>query len=102
MPTSPHSDAGARIEPEVSVPIPTSAIPEAVATAGPELEPPDSRPRSSGFRQLPQCGFWPSIPYANSFVLPFPITIAPAARSAATTGASQSGVRRQRAAPAVV
>src|SRR6185295_17981144 len=41
-PTTPHQAAGTRIEPAVSVPKATSAIPLATATAEPQLEPPGS------------------------------------------------------------
>ena len=39
IPTMPFTDAGHEIEPFVSVPIAMSTIPEATATAEPELEP---------------------------------------------------------------
>ena len=60
--TRPHSEAGTRNDPVVSVPSPASAIPVAVAAAGPELEPPQSRLVSSGLGTSPQCGLRPSIP----------------------------------------
>ena len=102
MPTTPQSAAGTRIEPLVSVPIAASAMPLATAAAGPELEPPLRRSGSCGLRQSPLCGLRPSMPQANSLVLPLPITTAPAARSRSTTGASASGWRTQPAPPAVV
>ncbi len=49
MPTTPHSDAGWRIEPPVSVPIAQGALPAATAAALPPLEPPGTRVRSQGF-----------------------------------------------------
>jgi hypothetical protein len=54
--TSPHSDAGPRSEPLVSVPRPPRASPAPVAHAGPALEPPEMRVRSRGFRQSPSAG----------------------------------------------
>ena len=102
MPTTPQRAAGTRIEPLVSVPIAASARPPATAAAGPELEPPVSRVGSQGLRQSPLCGLRPSMPQANSLVLPLPMTIAPAARSRATTVASRSGWRTHSAPPAVV
>ena len=86
----------------MSVPRPASAIPAAVAAAGPELDPPVMRAGSKGLQQSPRCGLRPSIPAANSFVLPLPITIAPASRSRATAVASRPGSRRQAFEPAVV
>ena len=43
-PTTPHSAAGMRHEPPVSVPRPAAAMPSAIATAAPEDEPPGMRP----------------------------------------------------------
>src|SRR3954464_14288043 len=48
MPTIPHSDAGWRIEPPVSVPIAQGARPAATAAAEPPLEPPGTRSVSHG------------------------------------------------------
>ena len=45
-PTSPHSAAGIRTEPPVSVPIATAAKPSATETGAPEDEPPGMRARS--------------------------------------------------------
>ncbi len=45
-PTTPHSDAGMRIEPPVSLPIAQSHIWAATATAEPPDEPPATRPGS--------------------------------------------------------
>lgn len=52
-PATPHSAAGIRIEPPVSVPSATGAAPMATATAEPPLDPPASRAGSQG---LPQPG----------------------------------------------
>ena len=45
-PTSPHSAAGMRTEPPVSVPIATAAMPSATETGAPAEEPPGMRLRS--------------------------------------------------------
>ena len=52
-PTIPHSAAGWRIEPPVSVPSAHGARPAATAAALPPLEPPGTRVRSHGFRTGP-------------------------------------------------
>ncbi len=52
-PISPHSPAGTRSDPVVSVPSPASAMPVATAAAGPELEPPLSRLVSTGLGTSP-------------------------------------------------
>ena len=49
----PHSAAGWRIEPPVSVPSAHGAEPAATAAALPPLEPPGTRLRSHGFRTGP-------------------------------------------------
>src|SRR6266849_1064021 len=43
QPTRPHSAAGIRVEPPVSVPMAISHMPSATATAPPEVEPPGTR-----------------------------------------------------------
>ena len=95
----PLSAAGMRMEPSVSVPSATSASPAATAAPEPPLEPPGMRAGSHGLPVRPKCGFSVVIPHANSWVLVLPITSAPAARSAATTGASRSGSRRKNEEP---
>jgi hypothetical protein len=47
-PTIPHSAAGWRIEPPVSVPIDHGTLPAATAAAEPPDEPPGTRARSHG------------------------------------------------------
>ncbi len=47
-PTTPHSDAGWRTEPPVSVPRAHTASPTATAAAEPADEPPGTRSRSHG------------------------------------------------------
>ena len=49
----PHSAAGWRIEPPVSVPIAHGASPAATAAAEPPLEPPGTRSGSHGLRTIP-------------------------------------------------
>src|SRR5207244_3854786 len=53
MPTMPHSAAGWRIEPPVSVPSAQGASPAATAAALPPEEPPGTRSRSHGLRTGP-------------------------------------------------
>src|SRR5438132_1666629 len=76
MPTSPQWDAGIRIEPPVSDPIPPGAIRAATAAPVPPLDPPALRSRSHGFLVG---GVY--TPHANSCIVVFPRTIAPTALS---------------------
>ena len=75
----PHSDAGWRIDPPVSVPIAHGARPAATAAALPPLDPPGTRARSHGFWTGPKPEFSLDEPIANSSWLVFPSTEAPAA-----------------------
>ena len=54
-PVSPHSAAGMRTEPPVSVPMPAAAMPLVIDTAAPEDDPPGMRRavRSHGFSGVP-------------------------------------------------
>ena len=52
-PTMPQNAAGMRVEPPVSVPMATSHMPSAAATAAPEDEPPGTRVRSAGLPGVP-------------------------------------------------
>ena len=52
-PTRPHSAAGIRTEPPVSVPIATAAMPSATETGAPAEEPPGIRLRSWGLPGVP-------------------------------------------------
>ncbi len=52
-PTIPHSAAGIRIDPPVSVPTDANAIPVATAAADPPLDPPEIRSRAQGLRTDP-------------------------------------------------
>ena len=76
-PTTPHNDDGTLMDPPVSVPMDIKAIPVETATAEPLLEPPDIFDMFQGFLVLPQKGFNPVIPDANSFKLLVPISIVP-------------------------
>ncbi len=53
QPTMPHSAAGMRVEPPVSLPIAISHMPSATATPPPEVEPPGTRSRSNGLPGVP-------------------------------------------------
>ncbi len=87
-PVTPQKHAGIRIEPAVSVPSVPATRPAAAAAPLPPLEPPQIRSVSHGLRAGPKCGLVVVAPKANSCVLSFPTTIAPAARRRATTTAS--------------
>src|SRR5574341_889333 len=71
-PTTPHSDAGWRTEPPVSVPMAHTACPAATAAALPPLEPPGTMSSSHGLWTGPNAEFSLDEPMANSsqFVLP--------------------------------
>ena len=90
-PTIPHSAAGWRIEPPVSVPSAHGAEPAATAAALPPLEPPGTRPRSHGLSTGPKAEFSLEEPIANSSWLVLPSSGAPAAASRATTVAVYGG-----------
>src|SRR3954451_13404521 len=87
----PHSAAGCRIEPPVSLPREPAAMPAATATALPPLEPPAVRVGSQGLRIGPNALFSPDEPIANSSMFVFPTRMASAARRRATTVASYGG-----------
>ena len=83
----PHSEAGWRIEPPVSVPIAHGARPAATAAALPPLEPPGTRvavPRV--LRPGPKPEFSFDEPIANSSWLVLPSTAAPASCEVAHAG----------------
>jgi hypothetical protein len=65
-PTIPHSAAGWRIEPPVSVPIAHGARPAATAAAEPPELPPGTRERSQGLSTGPKAQFSVDEPIANS------------------------------------
>src|SRR4051812_18939048 len=87
----PHSAAGWRIDPPVSLPRDPAAMPADTATALPPLEPPAVRGGSPGLRIGPKALFSPEEPIANSSMLVLPTKTASAARRRATTVASYGG-----------
>src|ERR1700751_1032210 len=78
-PTIPQQAAGTRIDPAVSVPKATSAIPLCTATALPDEEPPGIRFRNLLIRffGIPKYSFIPVTPTANSSRLVLPTTTTP-------------------------
>ena len=84
----PHSAAGMRTEPPVSLPMAISAMRSPTVTAAPEDEPPGTRARSRGLAGVPKCGLAPMAPSANSVMLVLATITAPPARRRRTTGAS--------------
>ncbi|MNM95088.1 hypothetical protein D3C81_1075150 [compost metagenome] len=92
-PTTPLSDAGQMIEPEVSVPTVRGAKPAATATAEPELEPHGSALNTCGFlvcppRLLQPLGMSGSRKLAHSLRLVLPKMIDPASLRRFTIKAS--------------
>src|SRR5919201_4713627 len=87
----PHSAAGWRIEPPVSVPIAHGASPAATAAALPPEEPPGTRVRSHGLSVGPKPEFSVEEPIANSSWLVLPSRGAPASASFLTTVAVYGG-----------
>ena len=98
-PTRPHSPAGMRTEPPVSVPMAAQARPAATATADPLLDPPGIRCvcMSQGFQGVPMTSFVPHPPKAYSTVWVLPITMAPAHRKRSTTVAVVVDIRAGKA-----
>ena len=91
IPTTPVNCAGMRLDPPSSVPNAANAIPAATATAEPALDPPGVRVPVASYG-LSTCPVWLLVPlprYAKSSAAVFPSTIAPAARSRATSSASR-------------
>src|SRR5579871_63385 len=88
MPTMLLSIAGTRPDPAVSVPSENATDPAATETAEPELEPPEMYWELNTERGAPYGERVPLSPVANWSRLVLPITIAPAATSLETTGAS--------------
>src|SRR6188474_853738 len=96
MPTTPHSAAGCRTDPPVSVPSAMGANPVATATADPPLEPPGIRDVSHGLRVGPKAECSVEEPIANSSQFVLPMTTAPAACSRSTAVAEYGGVQSPR------
>ena len=92
MPTTPHSAAGWRIEPPVSVPSASGAMPAATAAAEPPLEPPGTRSRSQGLRVGPYAEFSVDEPIANSSMFVLPSSTRPSASQRRTTVAVYGGL----------
>src|SRR5918911_4737413 len=65
-PTQPHSAAGMRILPPVSVPVVPAASPAAIAAPEPPLDPPGIASRFHGLRVAPKCGLLVVTPNASS------------------------------------
>src|SRR6266516_3738071 len=76
------------MDPPPSVAVAIAAIPAAIATADPPEDPPHVRSRFHGLRVGPNNRFDVNPSAANSGRLVLPTTMAPAARSRATTSAS--------------
>jgi hypothetical protein len=53
-PTTPHADAGIRMDPPVSVPIDARPMPDATATPDPPLEPPADRAKVARIAHGPE------------------------------------------------
>jgi hypothetical protein len=87
-PTTPQKEAGWRMEPPVSEPSATTAVPWATAAAEPPLEPPGTRSSARGLRTGPNAEFSVEEPMANSSQLVLPMMIPPAASSRAIAVAS--------------
>src|SRR5437763_17179080 len=65
-PTVPQAAAGIRIDPPVSLPTDTMAMPVATLMADPPLDPPGDRDGSWGFRAAPNADSSLVVPSANS------------------------------------
>src|SRR6516225_6995464 len=92
-PTMPFIDAGHVTDPSVSVPRPPGARLAPMAAAVPELDPHAVRSNTYGLRTRPPTALQPLVAWlerksAHSLRLVLPRITAPAARNAATTGAS--------------
>ena len=101
----PHSAAGTRVEPPVSVPRPLGTMRAAIAAAVPPDEPPGMRRMSYGFFTGPANALRLVLvmPNASSCMLVLPSTMAPASMSFCSVGALALGCTlRSAAVPAVV
>ena len=88
MPTMPHSEAGWRIEPPVSVPVAPIASPAATAAADPPDEPPGTSFVPGGDQGLvtgPNALLMLEEPMANSSRLVLPMNTAPSRSKLAVT-----------------
>src|SRR5262249_37507110 len=91
MPTMPQNAAGMRMEQPKSVPCAKGTMPVATATAEPPEEPAGLNAGFQGLRVGPNSALLVLAPQANSGVLVFASTIAPAALRRRTTSASTLG-----------
>ena len=91
MPTMPQNAAGTRTEPPKSVPCASGSMPVATDTADPPDEPAGLSAGFHGFLVAPNTALTVLAPAANSGVLVFASTMAPAAFSRRTTSASSPG-----------
>src|SRR6478672_297035 len=84
------------MEPPVSEPSASGAIPAATAAALPPLDPPGTRVGSWGLRVGPKAEFSVDEPMANSSRLVLPTNTAPASRRRVTAVASYGGLQPSR------
>src|SRR5262245_41691986 len=96
IPTTPHTDAGHKIDPSVSVPTATAHKLDETATAEPELDPDGLRSSAYGFRVNPPRPLHPPVEWLPRMLLHsvrfvLPISTAPALRSCFTTNESSGG-----------
>src|ERR1700694_2118846 len=92
-PTTPQQDAGMRIEPPMSVPMATVAIPAATAAALPPLDPPGVMPARHGLLVAGKIALVVPTAAASSGRLVLPRMAAPAARARGTAAVASSGTR---------
>src|SRR5439155_517297 len=88
---TPHSAAGIRVDPPVSVPIPAGAKRAATPAALPPLLPPGILDVSYGLRTGPKAPLLLVMPNASSCMFALPKTMPPAPSSASTTRAFARG-----------
>src|SRR6202163_251042 len=101
-PTTPQQEAGIRIEPPMSVPTATVAIPAATAAALPPLEPPGVILDRHGLLVAGKIALVVPTGAASLGMLVLPMIAAPAVRARATAIVSWSGTRsRHTALPSV-
>ena len=90
-PTISQAAAGSLTEHPVSVPMPRSQRPAAIAAALPLEEPPVVSPGLAGLCTVPYHSFVPSTPHANSARFALPSTDTPASSTRSTTVAFLAG-----------
>src|SRR3954454_24503774 len=92
----PHSAAGCRMDPPVSVPRDAIHSSAATAAADPPDDPPGMRVTSHGFRVIWNAEFSVELPIANSSMFNRPNTTAPADFSFSVTVASYGATKSPR------